>query len=103
MINLLTIEDNLIRTMMNDHRVLALLPCLATTKQQLASVQKGGRDCQQCKSEKARIANAAMQAARMCIKNTKGKALNDLKAILDARQLRVIARNAAGKKVHVTF
>lgn len=103
MINLLTIEDSTIRAMLNDPRIVELLPCLNTTKQQLQSVQKGGKLCGRCARDKKHVTGEAFRAAKQCIKDVRGQRLTQLKSFLGARQLRVVVRNAAGKGVHITL
>jgi len=95
--NLVTIEDQVLRSMTQDPRFIALLPCLQSFKQKLASTQKGGRNCLKCTRKKNAIKTAAFAQAKQCIKNTKGAKLSQLKALLNAKQLRVITRNGAGK------
>ena len=103
MVNLLTIEDSTIKSMLVDPRIMALLPCLSSAKGKLDGVAKGGKQCSRCRSEKKQIANDAMRVAKDCIKSTKGSKLAALKDILGTKQLRMVAKNAAGKPVQYTF
>ncbi len=102
-VNLLTIEDSTIKAMMADPRMMALLPCLAGPKQQLENMTPGGKDCKRCKAEKQQIVSDAMRLAKSCVAGARGSRLTELKNLLNARQLRVYARNAAGQKMHITL
>lgn len=102
-VNLLTIEDNTIKTMMTDPRIMTLLPCLSGPSQQLRSTAPGGKDCQRCQAEKKQLVADAMRIARNCIVNTRGAKLTTLKTLLGAAQLRVHVRNSSGKKTIYTL
>lgn len=100
---LVTLEDSVIKTMMQDPRITELLPCLRSAQQELASIQKGGRNCTRCNKQKATIAKSAMAKAAGCIRGAKGAKLQQLKKILNAKQLRIIARNGRGVPTTYTF
>ena len=101
--NLLTVEDSTIRSMMQDPRVMELLPCLKGPKQSIESTKKGGTNCQRCQAERKQIVSDALRTARNCIKSARGQRLNDIKKALGTRQLRVVAKNAKGVKVKYTL
>ncbi len=101
--NLLTVEDSTIKAMMADPRIMTLLPCLNGPKTQLAGISTGGRDCQRCQAEKKQIAKDAMRTAMSCVGSLRGSRLTEVKMLLGARQLRIYAKNALGKKVAYTL
>ena len=101
--NLLVIEDNSVRAMMQDPRITELLPCLIHPRKRLLSIKKGKENCNRCKSEKAAIVSEAMTTAKNCIRGLRGPQLNQLKKLLNARQLRVIAKNGKGQTAQFTL
>ena len=103
MINLLEIEDKNVKSMMNDPNILRILPCLVQPKREVDSIKKGGENCAKCSFKKKKIYDAAMQRAKRCILTTRGQALVELKKALGTKQLRMIARNSAGRRVKYTF
>ena len=103
MVNLLTLEDNNIKAMLREPGIVALLPCLASTQAQLESVQKGKKNCNRCRAEKQQIVTDALNQAKQCIRSLKGKPLNQLKSVMNAKQLRIVAKNSSGRRVKYTF
>lgn len=103
MTNLLVVEDQTIRAMMQDPRIMQLLPCLAGAAQQIANVGPDGKDCAICKRKRDRITNDAMKTARNCVANTRGERLKSLLQILDARQIRITIKNAQGRSQVLTL
>ena len=101
--NLLVIEDKTIKVMMQDPRVMQLLPCLKGPQMQLKSTQKGGRNCTRCQAKKRQIASDAIRVARDCIKNTRGSRLTELKQLLGTKQIQIIARNSKNARVKYTI
>ena len=101
--NLLVIEDSTIRSMMNDPRMVELMPQLATAKKQLESIKKGKPNCRRCKAEKKQIVADAMNMAKGAVRSLRGAKLSQAKRLLNTRQLRVVARNGRGKSVKYTL
>lgn len=101
--NLLIIEDSTINAMFADPRVMDLLPCLAGPKKQISSIKPGGSNCPRCQAEKKQIASDAMRVAKDCIRGLRGQRLNDLKKLLNTRQLRIITKGVSGKRVVYTL
>lgn len=101
--NLVVIEDATIRSMMQDPKVMDALPCLKGPKTQLDSIKKGGTNCQRCQAERKQIAGDALRTARACIKSARGERLDTIKKALGTRQIRVVAKNAKGRKVKYTL
>lgn len=102
MVNLLTIEDSHVKSMIKDPRILTLVPCLASAKQGIESVAKGGTNCKKCRSQKSNIQTEAIRSAKDCLRSLGGKQRDELKRLLGAKQLRFMARNASGKRVVYT-
>jgi len=102
-VKLFTIEDNNVKAMMQDPQIVALLPCLRNSQTQLESVLKGKKNCNRCEAEKKQIVSDAMNQAKVCIHSTRGSKLQQLKKLLNAKQLRVVTRNGTGRRVKFTF
>jgi len=102
-INLLTIEESQIRMMVQDHRILEILPCLRGPGTTLATLTKGHKDCPKCMKKLRMERSAATRAALQCIQGARGSTLARLKSALNARQLRVIVAGADGKLKKVTL
>lgn len=102
-VNLLIIEDNTITAMLQDQRLISLLPCLAGPKQKLADVSPGGAYCRACAAKKGGITKTAMLQARQCIISVRGQTLTDLKQLLNAKQIRVFIRKNTGSKTAYTL
>lgn len=100
--NLYTIEDNTLRSLMNDSQIQQILPCLKPAAESLSLINKG-KKCNKCERERAQGISEALGQARRCIANTRGAALNQLKAALNTKQIRVLARNPSGKTVKWTL
>ncbi len=102
-VNLLVIEDQTLKAMLVDPRLMALIPCLEGPKQQLAKIQPGGKDCRKCESQKRQAAKNAMLTAKQCLVALRGAKLGEVKAILGTNQLRLYLKNASGKRVEHTL
>lgn len=102
-VNLYVIEEPQLRMMLQDPRILAILPCLAAPKTKLDSLVKGNPACPKCerkiKSERATAIRAAMQ----CIQGARGGTLSNLKAALNAKQLRITIAGTGGKLIRLTL
>lgn len=102
-INLLLIEEPQIRMMVQDHRILEILPCLRGPGTTLTRLTKGHKDCPKCQ-KKLRMERAdAIRSAMQCIQGARGSTLARLKAALNARQLRVVVAGGDGKLKKVTL
>jgi len=100
---LFELEDSNVRAMLKDPQLLELIPCLAAPKKKIESIKKGNPNCNRCQKEKKRIQQGAIRAAKLCIKNTKGQALQELKKKLGVKNIRLRARNSSGKPVQYTI
>lgn len=99
--SLVTIEDNTLRALMNDPQVKDAFPCLDPAKQQLAEIT--GRGCKKCEKDKRAASDKAMTQARRCLSSARGKSLEILKRVLNAKQIRILARNTTGKVIQWTL
>ena len=102
-VEVLIIEDGTLTAMMLDPRIMALLPCLAGPKKQLAGIAPGGGSCKRCAAAKKQIAADAMRTAKACLLSTRDQRLVTLKQLLQATQLRIHTRNATGHPVTHTL
>lgn len=102
-IRLLTVEDNMLRSLMNDPQIQAILPCLKPAKAMLDSTAKGKPNCNRCNRDKTNITSQALGQARVCVANARGATLRQLKDALGTQQLRILARNGRGQTVKWTL
>ena len=102
-INLLTLDDAKIVSILNDPRIVTILPCLSGPKSKLQDLEPGGKFCQLCDAKKGGVKTAAMASARQCILQVRGDKLKELKTLLNARQLRIYVRQANNKKMIYTL
>ncbi len=100
--NLLIIEDQTIKAMLGDPRIVALLPCLNDAQQKINELNPGGRHCNTCKKDKQNLVVSAFDAAKSCILNTRGQKLTELKNLLGTRQLRIYT-NSGSKRNKYTL
>lgn len=100
---LLTIEDGLLRSMMNDPQLQSLLPCLKAAKDLMDSTIKGKKNCNKCEKDKNNIRGRALGQARVCVANARGDTLKALKNALNAKQLRILAKSGNGKTIKWTL
>lgn len=102
-INLYVIEEPQLRMLLQDPRITAILPCLVAPKAKLDTLVKGNPACPKCdrkiKSERATAIRAAMQ----CIQGARGGTLANLKAALNAKQLRLTLAGSGGKLIRITL
>lgn len=100
---LITIEDQTIKTMLADPRITSLIPCLNKAKKDLASIAPGGENCTRCSFQKKNIAKNAYRAAKICIRNLRGSQLNQLKQLLNTKSIRIYLTNKSGASVKYTI
>jgi hypothetical protein len=99
---LLVLDDNMLRGMLQDQRFTAAIPCLASAKAGLSQLPRGG--CARCKKRDAqRKAAGIIVQVRNCIATLPVSQRNALKQLTNARQIRVLRQNAQGAQVRVTF
>lgn len=102
-VNLLTIEESQLRAMLQDPRILAILPCLQTAKVNLSKLVRGNPQCPPCEKKRRAEKAKTIRAAMGCIQSTRGGALANLKTILNAKQLRIVTTAGKGKIIKVTL
>ncbi len=88
-INLYTIDSPQLRAMLDDTRILTLVPCLLGVKQQRSN---NLGSCGSCAAKKKKAEDTAMASAKACIVGLKKAQRDELKKILNARQLRLTVR-----------
>lgn len=102
-INLYVIEEPQLRMLLQDPRMVAILPCLAAPKAKLDTLVKGNPACPKCdrkiKAERA----AAIRAAMQCLQSSRGAALTNLKAALNTKQIRLTIAGTGGKLIRITL
>lgn len=102
-VNLFVIDDAKLRNMLQDTRILAILPCLSGPKTKLEQLVKGNPNCPKCERKIRDGRSAAIRAAMQCIQQSRGGTLANLKAALNARQLRLTIAGNGGKLIQITL
>ncbi len=102
-VNLYVIEESQLRMLLQDPRIVAILPCLAVPKSRLDSLVKGNPACPKCDRKIRAERAAAIRAAMQCLQSTRGAALANLKAVLNAKQLRLTIAGTGGKLIRITL
>lgn len=104
-INLLVIDDRMLKSMMEDPRYLAAFPCLATGRRQLdTNVARAPKDCGRCgKKTKADVRADVILSVRSCITGMSLQQRNEFKRLANAKQVRVLRTNPKGGTVRITF
>jgi len=102
-VNLLVLEEKHLKSMLTDPRFLAAVPSLQATKNKLEQLNPKNPNCPKC-IKKARVERTkAIRAGLLSLSQTRGAALEQLKQLLNARQLRIVVVNSAGQSVKVTL
>ena len=102
-VNLYVIEEPQLRMMLQDPRIVAILPCLAAPKTKLDSLVKGNPACPKCERKIKAERATAIRAAMQCVQGARGGTLANLKAALNAKQLRLTIAGTGGKLIRITL
>ena len=102
-VNLYTIEEPQLRMLMQDPRIVAILPCLSAPKAKLDSLVKGNPACPKCDSKIKSERASAIRAAMQCVQGARGGTLANLKAALNANQIRLTIAGSGGKLIRITL
>lgn len=102
-VNLYTIEEPQLRMLMQDPRIVAILPCLSAPKTKLDSLVKGNPACPKCVSKIKSERASAIRAAMQCVQGARGGTLANLKAALNANQIRLTIAGSGGKLIRITL
>ena len=89
------LEDRVINQMLNDPRILQLVPSLNGIKTTIQKLQAG--NCAMCQAVKKRELINTMRLAKQYILSTSRDTQAKVKAIMRVDQIRVVEKPAAGK------
>jgi hypothetical protein len=98
-VNLFTIDDSAAREILRDPRF-AHLGCVSSHRGAITSAKA---KCGRCKKKIQTATNNALQAFTNCLTRLPTAQRNELKQLLNARQLRAVRVNAKGQRVQITF
>lgn len=98
--NLVTIEDATIQALLGRKDIVAQLPnCLGRVAKQNSGTRM--KTCARCRGKRGRQVDYGK--VKQCLANLQGENRRTLKAVLNARQVRVVYRNSRGQKITFTF
>lgn len=99
MTNLLVLEDRVLREIARDPRF-AHISCVQSFNSAVSSAKK---QCGRCKKQLNAAYGPALQTFSGCLSRLPPATREEMKRLLNARQLRVIRPNSKGQRVQVTF
>jgi hypothetical protein len=97
--DLLVLNDNILRNMVDDVRITAIVPCLSQSK---TKFREAKAQCGKCSAKQARAAGQFMSDAKTCIISLRGDTLKRFKGLIDANKIRVKVQKG-GKIVTYTL
>jgi hypothetical protein len=98
-INLLVLEDSTLREIARDPRF-THIPCVQSYN---GSINSAKGQCARCKRKLQTAVGQAMQGLANCLTSLPPNLRNDVKRLLNARQLRAVRTNSKGQRIVVTF
>jgi len=98
---IVVIEDSTIASMISDPRFTAAIPCLQN--QQAVLQQQGAGGCGACARKRAANQRAALANIKMCLSGLSQDKKNELKQLLDTKQIKVVFATASGQIATTTF
>lgn len=97
--DLLVIEDSTIASMVKDDRF-AGIPCLMN---QASVVAPASTSCGSCARKRLEAQRAALVRIKTCLAGLSPEKKNELKTLLNAKNVRVVFTTATGQVSSVTF
>jgi hypothetical protein len=97
---LVVIEDSTIASMARDSTFTSAIPCLFN---QLAAIQPPATSCGSCARRKAEGQRAALANIKTCLAGMSQEKKNELKALLDTKQVKIVFATATGQISYTTF
>ena len=98
--DLVVIDDNILRSMINDQRYLASFPCLQGGKKAFTTLPQR---CNRCAKKQRKARNEALEQLRGCIANLDGVSRTTLKKMLKTKKVRIVYKRGGGKRIQLTF
>lgn len=98
--DLVVLEDNTILSLLSNPAYAESIPCFYN-KRELFRTDSGG--CSACAHKRQEKRRSAMAQIKSCLAGMSGEKKMQLKALLDAKKIRVVYVNAGGQVVQLTF
>lgn len=100
MTDIVVIEDSTILSLIRDTAYEQAIPCFANKKEVFQSNNNGCGSCAQKRRERQK---QAMAGIKSCLAGMSPEKKNELKQMLNTKQIRVVYTNSAGQVVQLTF
>lgn len=97
---LVVIEDSTIASMVRDERFVSAIPCLVNQAQAIMPAKTG---CGSCARKRAEQQRAALARIKTCLAGLSVEKKNELKQLLNAKNIRVVFTTATGQVSTLTF
>lgn len=97
---LVVIEDSTIASMARDATFTASIPCLLNQQAVLTPANTG---CGSCARRKAETQRAALATIKACLAGMSLEKKNELKTLLDTKQVKVVFTTPTGQVSYTTF
>jgi len=94
-----TLDDYGIQLLLQNPKIVQMIPCLAGPQMNLKSIDPGGTACQECNATKAALKATAINTAKDCIIGMAADKLGPLKAILNVDSIKV--QKLIGGQFHI--
>jgi hypothetical protein len=98
---IVVIEDSTIASMVRDPRFTAAIPCLQNQQAIVQPQAAGG--CGSCARKREAAQRAALANIKMCLSGLSQDKKNELKQLLDAKQVKVVFATVSGQIATTTF
>ena len=98
--DMVVLEDSTIISLLNDPTYAESIPCFYNKRDLFRANGNGCSACAQKRQEKRR---SAMAQIKSCLAGLSMEKKTQLKALLDAKKIRVVYINAGGQVVQLTF
>lgn len=98
---MVVIEDSTILSLLNNKDLAKAIPCLANRRESFLNQSGGG--CGSCARKRQQKQREELIRIKTCLASMSPEKKNDLKARLNAQQLRIVYVNSAGQTIQMTF
>lgn len=98
--DLVVIEDSTIASMARDTAFATAIPCLFNQQAILTPTNNG---CGSCARRKAEAQRAALSSIKACLAGMSLEKKNELKTLLDAKQVKIVFTTQTGQVSYTTF
>lgn len=99
--DLITLDENELKSLANSPKIVAQIPCVGTTGEKLKKNAKPG--CGTCNKERRATEKSILSEMRSCIRELSPDGLNKLKKLLGVRRLRLAIPKPGGGVQKITF